>query len=145
MPKKTDSTQPGHRTDENILLTLARRTAGFTGEDYFRELAKYITATLGVRYAIVTECVDDEKTRVRTLSYVDRQELQESFEYAIKGTPCEIVMEGKDYFCPVSLQKHFPSEAESGIESYLGVPIYSPSTGEIIGHIAAYEIGRAHV
>jgi len=126
-------------TDDNILLTLAERTAGFTGEDYFRELAKYITATLGVRYAIVTECSDEEKTRVRTLSYVDRQELQESFEYAIKGTPCEIVMQGKDYFCPASLQKQFPSEDQSGIESYLGVPIYSPSSGEIIGHIAAFD------
>ena len=106
---------------DNILLTLAERTAGVTGEDYFRELAKYITTTLGVRYAIVTECTDEEKTRVRTLSYVDRQELQESFEYDLAGTPCEIVMQGKDYFCPEELQKQFPDEG--GIESYLGVPI----------------------
>jgi formate hydrogenlyase transcriptional activator len=123
----------------DILLTLAERTAGFTGEDYFRELARYITSTLGVRYAIVTECTDEEKTRVRTLSYVDRQELQESFEYDIHGTPCEIVMQGRDYFCPVDLEKQFPDEGQGGIESYIGVPIYSPSTGEVTGHIAAFD------
>ncbi|HEX9509797.1 MAG TPA: sigma 54-interacting transcriptional regulator [Puia sp.] len=138
MPKSTEKPPLPPKTDENILLTLAERTAGFTGEDYFRELAKYITATLGVRYAIVTECTDEEKTQVRTLSYVDRQELQESFEYAIQGTPCEIVMQGKDYFCPEALEKLFP-ETEEGIEFYIGVPIYSPSSGEVIGHIAAYD------
>src|SRR5882672_10035082 len=139
MPKTTDSTPPGHQTDENILLTLARRTAGVTGEDYFRELARYITTTLGVRYAIVTECIDEEKTKVRTLSYVDRQELQESFEYDVAGTPCEIIMQGKDYFCPTELQKQFPDVDEGDIESYIGVPIFHPSTREIIGHIAAYD------
>ena len=125
--------------EENILLTLAERTAGYTGEDYFRELAKYITATLGVRYAIVTECTDEDKTRVRTLSYVDRKELQESFEYDVKGTPCEIIMKGRDYFCPAELEKQFPNEDQGGIESYIGVPIFSPSSGEVIGHIAAYD------
>ena len=125
--------------EESILLTLAARTAGFTGEDYFRELAKYITSTLGVRFAIVTECTDDEKTRVRTLSYVDRQELQESIEYDIAGTPCEIIMRGKDYFCPSTLQKQFPNASVEGNESYLGVPIYHPSSGEVIGHIAAFD------
>jgi len=126
-------------SDENILLTLAKHTAGVTGEDYFRELARYITVTLGVRYAIVTECTDEEKTRVRTLSYVDRQELLESIEYDIAGTPCEIVMQGKDYFCPEELGKQFPGEDQAGISSYIGVPIFHPSSGEITGHIAAFD------
>lgn len=128
---------------ENILLALAEKTAGFTGVDYFRELAKYITSTLNVRYAIVTECTNEEKTRVRTLAYTDRQELQESIEYDLAGTPCEIIMRGKgnDYFCPSALQKQFPGEDTGGNESYIGVPILHPSTGEVIGHIAAFDPG----
>jgi formate hydrogenlyase transcriptional activator len=125
--------------EQNILLTLAERTAGVTGEDYFRELARYITTTLGVRYAIVTECTDEDKTRVRTLSYVDRQELQESIEYDVAGTPCEIVMQGTDYFCPERLQQQFPEADQGGMSSYIGVPIYHPSSGEVIGHIAAFD------
>jgi transcriptional regulator with GAF, ATPase, and Fis domain len=139
MSKSNKPVSPLQPTEENILHTLAEQTAGYTGADYFRELAKYITSTLGVRYAIVTECTDEEKTRVRTLSYVDRQELQESIEYDVKGTPCEIIMQGKDYFCPLALQKQFPETDMEGTESYLGVPIYHPSSGEVIGHIAAYD------
>ena len=139
MSRVTSGDRSKDTTGNDILLTLAERTAGFTGVDYFRQLAMYITSTLGVRYAIVTECIDEEKTLVRTLSYVDRQELMESFEYAVKGTPCEIIMQGKNYFCPEELGRQFPDEDQAGIESYLGVPIYSPSSGEIIGHIAAYD------
>jgi len=139
MPKARIQEPTKQQLQENILLTLAERTAGFTGVDYFRELAKYITATLRVRYAIVTECTNEEKTRIRTLSYVDRQELQESLEYDLAGTPCEVVMLGKDYFCPSSLQEHFPEHDQGGLESYIGVPILSPSSGGIIGHIAAFD------
>jgi formate hydrogenlyase transcriptional activator len=139
MSKAGKGNNPVPEMEGNILLTLAERTAGFTGEDYFQELAKYITSTLGVRYAIVTECTDDEKTRVRTLAYAERQEIQESFEYDIEGTPCKIIMQGKDYFIREDLQKWFPDEDQGDIESYLGVPIYHPSTREVIGHIAAYD------
>lgn len=125
------------KLEQELLRTVSESTASYTGEDYFRELAKYITATLGVRYSIVTECSDEQKTKVRTLSYVDRQELLENVEYDLAGTPCEIVMKGKDYFCANELEKYFPKE--KGINSYLAVPIYSPSTNEIIGHIAAFD------
>lgn len=136
------SRNPGQqKPQEDILHTLAERTAGLTGRDYFHELAKYITATLGVRYAIVTECTNEEKTRVRTLSYVDMQELQESIEYDIAGTPCAVIMKGKDYFCMQDLQERFPDEDQAGIESYLGVPIFHPSSGDVIGHIAAFDPG----
>jgi formate hydrogenlyase transcriptional activator len=139
MSKSSKTGSHLNKRGDSILLTLAGRTAGFTGEDYFRELGKYITSMLGVRYAIVTECTNDEKTRVRTLSYVDRQELQESIEYDIAGTPCEIIMQGRDYFCASALQKQFPLASMEGNESYLGVPIYHPSSGEVVGHIAAYD------
>lgn len=68
------------RMEEEILKMISEATAGLTGEDYFKELAKHVTAALGVRYALVTECANDEKTRVRTLSYVDRQDLIENVE-----------------------------------------------------------------
>jgi PAS domain S-box-containing protein len=124
--------------EEEILRTISEATAGLTGTDYFRGLAKYVTAALGVRYALVSECVNDNKTRVRTLSYMDRNDLLENIEYDLDGTPCEIVMKGKDYFCANELEKQFPKE--KGIQSYIAVPICSPSTGEVLGHIAGLDI-----
>ncbi|MEO6719279.1 MAG: sigma 54-interacting transcriptional regulator [Ferruginibacter sp.] len=125
------------RLEEELLKVVSEATAGLTGENYFKGLAKYITGALGARYALVTECANDEKTRVRSLSYVDRKELLENVEYDLEGTPCEIVMTGKDYFCACDLEKLFPKE--KGIQSYVAVAIYHPSTGEVLGHIAALD------
>jgi formate hydrogenlyase transcriptional activator len=125
------------RLEQELLKTISERTAGLTGEDFFQELTRYVTSTLGVQYAIVTECSNLEKTRVRTLAYADHQQLKENVEYDLEGTPCEIVMKGREFFCNSELEKQFPNEI--GIQSYVAVPIYSPSKKEIIGHIAAFD------
>jgi formate hydrogenlyase transcriptional activator len=125
------------KMEEELLKVISEGTAGLTGMDYFREVAKFVTTTLNVRYALVTQCANEEKTRVRTVSYVDNNELLENVEYDLEGTPCEIVMKGKDYFCESELEKTFPKE--KGIRSYLSVPIISPATGEVLGHIAAFD------
>jgi len=46
------------------------------------------------------------------------------------------VMQGKDFFCAKDLEKSFPRE--KGIQAWVAVPIYSPSTGKVIGNIAAF-------
>ncbi len=125
------------KLEEELLRTISERTAGVTGEDYFHELTKFITSTLDVRYSMVVACSNGENTKLRMLSYVDRQNVLESIEYDKRGTPCEIVMEGKDFFCEKGLQKSFPKEKE--IQSWLAVPIFSPSTGKVIGNIAAFD------
>jgi PAS domain S-box-containing protein len=125
------------KMEEDLLKTVSERTAGVTGEDYFRELTKFITTSLNVRYSMVVECSGGESTKLRMLSYVEHQEVLENIEYNTEGTPCEIVMQGKDFFCPNDLEKSFPKE--KGIQSWIAVPIYSPSTGKVIGNIAAFD------
>ena len=124
------------RMEEELLRTISERTASVTGEDYFRELTKFVTSTLDVRFSMVVECSDGNNTKLRMLSYVDRKEILENIEYDTKGTPCEIVMQGKDFFCAKDLEKSFPRE--KGIQAWVAVPIYSPSTGQVIGNIAAF-------
>ena len=123
--------------EEQLLKTISEATASLTGMDYLRELTRFITSTLNVRYALISECADEEKTRVRTISYTDRETFLENIEYDLKGTPCELVMQGRDFFCPNELEKQFPKE--KGIQSYIAVPITSPATGEVVGHIAALD------
>jgi len=125
------------KLEEELLRTISERTAAVTGEDYFLELTKFVTASLNVRYSMVVECSNEESTRLRMLSYVERQEVLENVEYDKRGTPCEIVMEGKDFFCENGLEKTFPKE--KGIQSWVAVPIYSPKTGKVIGNIAAFD------
>ena len=125
------------KMEEELLRTVSEATSSYVGYDYFKELSKFITLTLGVKYSIVTECANEEKTRVRTIAFVEHATPIENIEYDLKGTPCEIVMSGKDYFCATELEKIFPKE--KGLQSYVAVPIYSPGTGEILGHIAALD------
>jgi formate hydrogenlyase transcriptional activator len=125
------------KREEDILRTISENTSGVTGTDYFRELAKYITETLNVRYSMVVVCSADNITKLRMLSYVDRKEILENIDYDTEGTPCEIVMQGKEFFCKDKLEETFPRE--KGISSWVAVPIYSPSTGKVIGNIAAFD------
>jgi PAS domain S-box-containing protein len=125
------------RMEEELLRTVSEATSGLTGEDFLIELARHITMTLTMRYALITECANDAKTRLRTLCYVDGEKVLDNFEYDTADIPCEIIMEGKDFFMPKGVEAKFPKE--KGIESAVGVPIYSTKSGDIIGHILAID------
>lgn len=86
---------------------------------------------------MVVACSNDNITKLRMLSYVDKEEILENIEYDTMGTPCEIVMHGKEFFCADKLDETFPRE--KGIKSWVAVPIYSPSSGKVIGNIAAFD------
>lgn len=125
------------KMEEDLLRTVSEATSGFVGEDFLIELAKHITLTMNMRYAMITECANDQKTRLRTLCYIDGRKVLDNIEYDIQGAPCEVIMQGKDFFMNEGLQARFPRE--KGIESAIGVPIYSSKSGEIIGHILALD------
>ena len=123
--------------EEELLLTVSEATSSYTGKDFLIELARHITLTLSMRYALITECANEEKTRLRTLCYADGQKILDNIEYDTTDIPCEIIMQGKDFFMAKDVQKNFPKE--KGIESYIGVPIYSAVSNEVIGHIIAVD------
>ncbi len=119
-----------------MLRIISEGTASVVGGDFFKSLAYHIIVTTGIRYAIVTECADDSKKRVRTLVYIEHDSFLDNFEYDLTGTPCEIVMKGENYYCTADLDAFFPKE--EGVKSYFGVPIYL-SNGEVIGHVAIFD------
>jgi PAS domain S-box-containing protein len=127
------------KVEEELLRTISEATSGLVGQDFFETLALYVTLVLGVKSCIVTECTDIQKTCVRTLSYSTDNKLTENIEYDVEGTPCKLVMEGrgKDIFISSGCDKTYPKEA--GYDSYVAVPITSPSSGDVIGHIAALD------
>jgi PAS domain S-box-containing protein len=125
------------KREEEILKSISDHTSGVTGSDYFRELTRFITNTLNVRYSMVVLCSENDITKLRMLSYVDRQEVLDNIDYDTHGTPCEIVMQGKEFFCADKLEESFPSE--KGIMSWVAVPIFSPTSGKVIGNIAAFD------
>ncbi|MFP4184402.1 MAG: hypothetical protein ACLFRW_07465, partial [Halorhodospira sp.] len=59
------------RTDspDDLLLWIQKATAPVTGGAYFRSLVQRLAESLGVRVALITECLDDDARWVRTLAY----------------------------------------------------------------------------
>ncbi len=126
----------GGREPSEMLRIISEGTAAVIGGDFFKSLAYHVIISTGIRYAIVTECANAAKTRVRTLVYIERDNYLDNFEYDLTGTPCEIVMKGEDYFCSADLDTFFPKD--EGVKSYFGVPIFV-SNGEVVGHIAIFD------
>jgi len=119
-----------------MLRILSEGTASVVGGDFFRSLAYHVIVSTGIRYAIVTECANEARTRVRTLVYIEHDHFLDNFEYDLVGTPCEIVMKGENFYCTADLDALFPKD--EGVKSYFGVPIFL-SNGEVIGHIAIFD------
>ena len=125
------------KTEEDFLQSLSEATASVTGADFFRSLVRNLASTLQVRYAFVAECQDESKTRVRTLEFWEGECFSENFEYDVRGTPCEKVIEGTVCYYTENVQALFPEDEDLvrlNLESYLGIPL-SDDSGEVMGHL----------
>lgn len=118
---------------QTALDNLVMGTAGTTGADFFPALVQYMSESLQVSYAIVSEKVDHQLWTLAAWG----QGLPANFSYEIAETPCQSSIEEGVYACIQCLQRQFPDDpylAEISAESYLGVALYN-SQGEAIGNL----------
>ncbi|MCP6757227.1 MAG: PAS domain S-box protein [Fischerella sp. CENA71] len=130
------------KQQEQALRLIVEGTAAKTGDEFFNSCVRYLAEVLQVRYVLVTECVDKEKSRVRTLAFWCGETIGENLEYDLRGTPCEHTLQGRICHYAQGLQATFPNDSElstMNAESFLGVPLHN-SFGEIIGHLAVIDI-----
>jgi len=81
---------------EELLRAIIQGTAATTGTQFFRSLVKHLAEGLHVRFAFVAECLPN--LRARSLAFFQDQNFGQNFEYALPGTPCMKVAEGR--LCP---------------------------------------------
>jgi Nif-specific regulatory protein len=130
-----------YKQTEETLKEIVEGTAPVTGSDFFYSMVQHLAQAIPVKYALVTECADLQKTRARTLAFWNGKAFSENFEYDVKDTTCEKVYQGEVSFYATELQKLFPLETalvDLGAQSYIGLPMYS-TTGEFIGHLAVLD------
>ncbi len=126
---------------EETLRSIVEGTAAVTGGEFFYLLVRHLASALKVRYAFVTKCRDEKKTRVRTLAFWAGDDFGENFEYDLAGTPCYKVIEGEACHYSHDLQRLFPEDVglvEWNAQSFMGFPM-TDATGEIIGHLAVLD------
>ncbi len=135
-----------YERSDRVLRAIVEGTASATSSDFLELLVRKLAAALGVRYAFITECTDPKPTKqaqnLRTLAFWMGQGFGDNFEYAVTGTPCEIVTgEHSCCFYPTDVQALFPNDqdlVDLQAESYIGIPLLD-SSGNLMGHLAALD------
>src|SRR4030095_6230636 len=95
------------QSEERLLRTISEVTSGLTGKDFLVELPKRLTTVLGMRYCFIAECADENKSRLRTIAFVDGDVVLDNFEYNTNESACQMMMDGSPYFLPEHAQLHF--------------------------------------
>ncbi len=122
------------------LQEVAEATAPLTGQEFLRSVVRFLATTLDVQTVFVAECVDYPTTRVRILAEWDQGEFTEPREFVLRGTACDkTIGTGETNCMPDNLLERFPQYAAYGRMSYLGVPMFDPADGRVIGHVAIWD------
>jgi PAS domain S-box-containing protein len=123
---------------EESLRNLVAGTASVTGEEFFPALVKHLGIALGVRQAVVAECLDARAEHARALAVWRDDAWVPGFDYALANTPCYVLHQSRDVcYYPDHVQEHFPGNTalpSLNAESYMGVPLFD-SSGNSIGHL----------
>lgn len=127
--------------EDTALRIIMEGTATETGESFFKALVENLAKVLDTEGAWVTEYMQEEK-RLRSLAFRMGGQWVDEYEYDIKGTPCEPVVEDKELVhVPenvVELYLDDPDLKPFGAVSYIGVPLLDIG-GCVLGHLAVFD------
>jgi formate hydrogenlyase transcriptional activator len=120
---------------------LAAAAARARGDELFPALASYVAKALNASEAMISQVLDAD--HVRTIAVFAHGAAEPNFDYALAGTPCKEVLEGKTVHYAAGLADRFPHTSQ-GYEGYFGVPLMG-SKGEILGHLCVYDASALEV
>ena len=127
------------KNSEATLQNLVAGTAAVTGDDFFPALAQHIAEALQVKYALVTELIDDQ---LHALAFWADGSLQTPIAYFPARTPCELALRNGEYICDSLVQQIFPDDValvEMQADSYMGISLRDVN-GNPIGNLCILDI-----
>ncbi len=135
------SQESAGQNEDFLLRTISDGTASETGSLFFRALVKNLSQALGTHGAWVTEYLPEQK-RLRALAFWLGGEYVEQYEYDIRGTPCEEMLNKRSYLhIPQNVVDLFPGDpdlSKIGAVSYIGFPLLDDHR-YILGNIAVVD------
>ena len=105
------------------------------GLSFLNSFALDFNKEIGSDFTFVGRVSSDFK-KVKTVSLMHENQLQENFEYDTKFTPCHDVLASTICAYPEKVQELYPNDhllAEMGIEAYVGYPLFSLDGERVIG------------
>ncbi|MBD2329354.1 PAS domain-containing protein [Alkalinema sp. FACHB-956] len=130
------------KQQETALRFIVEGTLAKTGDEFLRACVQHLAEIVQVKYAFITESVDDSYQTTRMLTLWNGENFIEPYEFELAGTPCNCVFQENWGIFPHSLQSRFPEASSLAIlnaESYLGTVIVD-SQGKKIGNIGILDI-----
>ena len=126
------------RTDQDAALRRAIALAADAvfggGDEIFRHLVQHLATALNVNYAFVGTMVPGKADHASVVAMYADGEFAPSFEYSLKGTPCEYVVGQQFRYYPSGVQQQFDSDnvRQLRTEGYAGIPLFD-SAGGVLG------------
>ncbi len=123
------------------LRSILEGTAEQTGDKFFPSLVETLARVLGTQGAWITEYLPEQK-RLRAEAFLLGGEWVKDFEYDIKNTACEpVIEECRLVHITDNVADVFPMDPDfikHGVRSYLGVPLLDLN-GKVLGHLAVMD------
>ncbi len=121
---------------ENTRLFLLQCGWSASDGDFFQLIARYLAENLGVDYVCIDRLLEDQLTARTVAVYFDGR-FEDNQDYALKETPCNVVVGKTVYSFPEGVRDLFPKDTalqEMNAEAYVGATLWS-SQGQPIGLI----------
>ena len=128
------------RSMQDAIKGIVEGVSGEIGERFFESSVTHFARILGADFTLIAEILhQDSGSTLRTIAFSAHGELQDNFEYDLKGSPCEEVTKRLVCAYPRGVARLFPKDVglqANGIEAYVGVGLYD-SRGKPMGVMAA--------
>lgn len=114
-----------------------RRNARMVEEAYFEDLTLQLNDLFEFSYTYVG-LINENKKSITTKSFRVNGRREKEKEYELKGTPCEKVYHEGEIFVLHDVEIRYPDDPklkEWHSQTYVGVPIFSPTSSEVLGII----------
>lgn len=121
--------------NEKKIQDITRRSAPLIGEEFFKELTEQLAFIFNAQYVYIG-LFTEENNKVSSLAFRVNGKLEENFSYDLANTPCAVISQNKKAFYFDQVKSRFPEDDKLkrwNAESYLGIPVIAPSSGELIG------------
>ena len=126
---------------EALIRHLLEGTSSETGKNFLRALVRSAAMAMDVAGVWVTEYLPERKV-LRSIAFWMNGRYVEDYEYNIRGTPCEQVIDtGCLVHYPERVMELFPDDPDLvtlGAVSYVGVPLLQVD-GSVLGHLSALD------
>ncbi|MCC6140307.1 MAG: PAS domain S-box protein [Nitrospira sp.] len=129
------------REETALLRSIIEGVAAETGDAFFASLAKHLTATFRMQYAIVGAVRAETPAKIRTLAVASGSIMLDNFEYELAYAPCGTGLTETFWCYTEKIQGQFPNFpllAALKVESYAGLSIRD-SNGVVVGLIVVMD------